>query len=230
MRTYDVQITNMRTNESVFLAGSKQGLSHLTPPLKGFGDPDVRNSQYVFSGADGGSVDEQFYGVRQIPLSFFVLVEHDGKLAEMHAEMAKIARTIKIRDKLRVQLFTPTGRVYQTITKLTQPLDPKIEWPLIADYDIELVAGDPRMYDYTDGAAQRVTRERPRDGGLLWSPTGLLWERDGLHWVAGGGVNHAINNGNNDFRQSHQPDGIQPDNWRNIGTKYQHDRQRHNRI
>ena len=120
MRTYDVQITNMRTNESVFLAGSKQGLSHLTPPLKGFGDPDVRNSQYVFSGADGGSVDEQFYGVRQIPLSFFVLVEHDGKLAEMHAEMAKIARTIKIRDKLRVQLFTPTGRVYQTIAKLTQ--------------------------------------------------------------------------------------------------------------
>ncbi len=46
MRTYDVQITNMRTNESVFLAGSKQGLSHLTPPLKGgLAFPDVRNSQ-----------------------------------------------------------------------------------------------------------------------------------------------------------------------------------------
>ncbi len=25
------------------------------------------------------------------------------------------------------------------------------------------------------------------------------------------------------FPQSHQPDRIQPDNWRNIGTKYQHD-------
>ncbi len=46
MRTYDVQITNMRTNESVFLAGSKQGLSHLTPPLKGQIHPDAR--KYVF--------------------------------------------------------------------------------------------------------------------------------------------------------------------------------------
>ncbi len=62
------------------------------------------------------------------------------------AEMAKITRTIKIRDKLRVRLFTPTGRVYQTITKLTQPLDQKIEWRS-CDYDIELVAGDPRMYE-----------------------------------------------------------------------------------
>ncbi len=34
-------------------------------------------------------------------------------------------------------------------------------------------AGDPRMYDYTDGAAQRITLERPRDGGLLY-PTGHL--------------------------------------------------------
>ncbi len=48
-------------------------------------------------------------GVRQIPLGFRV-GKYDGKLAEMHAEMAKIARIIKIRDKkLRVQLFTPTG-------------------------------------------------------------------------------------------------------------------------
>ncbi len=33
------------------------------------------------------------------------------------------------------------------------------------------------MYDYTDGAAQRITLERPRDGGLLWSPK-ATWERD----------------------------------------------------
>ncbi len=48
------------------LAGSKQRVITPTPPLKRFGDPDVRNSQYVFSGADGGSVGIL---VRQIPLS-----------------------------------------------------------------------------------------------------------------------------------------------------------------
>ncbi len=42
------------------------------------------------------------------------------------------------------------------------------------------------MYDYTDGAAQRITLERPRTVSdcIL---QGYFWERDGLHWVAGGG-------------------------------------------
>ncbi len=51
--------------------------------------------------------------------------------------------TIKIRDKLRVQLFTPTGRLSDYYQAGHTASDPKIEWPLIADYDIELVAGDP---------------------------------------------------------------------------------------
>ncbi len=50
----------------------------------------------------GWLADEQFYGVRQT-LSF-VLV-NDGRDARRDGE---IARTIKIRDKLRAQLFTPT--------------------------------------------------------------------------------------------------------------------------
>ncbi len=69
--------------------------------------------------------------MRQIPLSRCVGRKHDGKMAEMHAEMAKFAEPTD-GDKLRVRRFTPTGRVYQTITKLTQPPDPKIEaahWP-----------------------------------------------------------------------------------------------------
>ncbi len=72
--------------------GQQTELSHHSP-LKRFGDPDVRNSHYVFSGADGGSVDVQFYGVRQIPLSFSC-VEHDGKLAEIRRNV-KIARTVR---------------------------------------------------------------------------------------------------------------------------------------
>ncbi len=37
-----------------------------------------------------------------------------------------------------------------------------------------------------DGAAQRITLERPRDSGLCGAYRAT--ERDGLHWVAGGGV------------------------------------------
>ena len=107
--TYDIQITNLRTNESVWLAGNEVGLTHITPPLQGFGNPDVRTSQYVFSGSDGGSVDDQFYGVRQIPIDFFM---YSPDLKKLREEMEKAARVITIRDNLRVQLFTPAGRIY----------------------------------------------------------------------------------------------------------------------
>ncbi len=97
----------------MLLAGSKQGLSHPTPPLKGFG-ADVMQQPACILRCGWRSVDEQFYGVRQI-IRFRV-----GRVAEMYAEMAKIAGTIKIRALQ--QLFTPT--VYQTITVDTA-LDPK---------------------------------------------------------------------------------------------------------
>ncbi len=85
------------------------------------------------------------------------------------------------------------------------------------------------MYDYTDGAAQRITR-RPRDGGLCGAYRATLGSVTACTGWPAERVNHAINDGNtyihnnNDFGKVTQPDRIQPD-WRNIGTKYQHDRQ-----
>ncbi len=97
-----------------------------------------------------------------------------------------------------------------TITKLTQPLDPKIEWPLIADYDIELVVTRECMTIPTaQHKESRYVRVTVVYCGAL---QGYFGERDGLHWVVKR-VNHCINDGeyvrlanNNDFRQSHQPD------------------------
>ncbi len=61
MRTGDVQITNMRTNESVLAGKANKG----SPPLKGFATRRTQQPVCGFAGADGGSVDEQCsYGVR----------------------------------------------------------------------------------------------------------------------------------------------------------------------
>ncbi len=95
-----------------------------------------------------------------------------------------------------------------------QPLDPKRLSGHHADYDIELVAGDRECMTIPT-AQLAFTLERPRDGGLLMSPTGLLG--DGLHgWPAG--VVHAINDGNtyvlannNDFGKVIPTRPYQPD-------------------
>ncbi len=76
----------------------------------------------------------------------------------MHAEMAKLPEPSSIRDVAKVQLFTPTDVFIRSHTKLTQPLI-QIEWPLTPTGDIELVAGDPRMYETkADGAAFSESR------------------------------------------------------------------------
>lgn len=194
-KTYDLVVTNLTTNESVTIYGSRRGVVHWSPPMKGFGDPDVRTSSYIYSGSDGGHISEQFYGMRQIPLSIFL---YSDSYQTFEDTAALLARVFKIRDKLRVQLITPLGKVFQVTAKLTQPFDPKMEYPLLADYDIELVAEDPVIYDYTNGAALQVTLQRPSLGGLLWDSTGLLWNSNGLPWVASGSGVIINNDGNAD--------------------------------
>ncbi len=67
MRTYDVQITNIRTNDRVS-GGRRQGLSHLAPPLKGFGDPDITQQQYVFSGTDSVAMSSSWCATNTVEL------------------------------------------------------------------------------------------------------------------------------------------------------------------
>ncbi len=77
------------------------------------------------------------------------------KTAEIRRDGENCQEPSRIRDKLRVQHHA-NRRAYRSLLP-TQPLDPKIEWPPGADYDIELVCGRP-TYDYTDGAAQNHAR------------------------------------------------------------------------
>lgn len=194
-KTYDLVITNLSTNESVTINGSKKGLFHWVPPMRGFGNPDVRTSSYVNSGSDGGYISEQFHGMRQIPITASLISSNYEEFADA---AALISRVIRIRDDLRVQLFTPTGKVYSLIARLTQPLDPNVQYPLLADYDIELLASDPLIYDYTAGAALEVILHRPSLGGLMWASDGLLWGENGLLWVASGSGVTVVNGGSED--------------------------------
>ncbi len=105
MRTYDVQITNMRIMKACFWRAANKGY-HLTPPLKGFVTP-TRNSQYVFSGADGGSVDEQFYDCATNTIELF----HVGRARRKTGRMREMARKLPEPSRFVTslgKLFTPT--------------------------------------------------------------------------------------------------------------------------
>ncbi len=98
-------------------------------------------------------------------------------------EMAKIEH--QIRDKLQCSCHanrTCLSNYYQADTACQSK---KVSGARTG-YDIELVAGDPRITAATDGAAQRITLERPRDGGWC-EPWGYFGKRDRLTGVAGGG-------------------------------------------
>ncbi len=95
--------------------------------------------QYVFSGADGVGNSKAVLWCATNTGQAFVLVRARGKASTRRD--GEIARTIKVA----IVAVQHSASGHQTITKLTQPLDPRFEWPLIADYDIELVAGDPQV-------------------------------------------------------------------------------------
>ncbi len=86
---------------------------------------------------------------------------------------------------------------------------------------------------YRRRRAQRITLERPRDVVVYWGLTGLLWERDLLALGGRRRVNHAITTAIRTSGQQYPakspltPTVSNQDNW--LGTKYRHDRQRHNR-
>ncbi len=80
----------MRTNESVFLAGSKQGLSAPNTATERVLVTPTYNNQLIFSGADGGdNVDEQFYGATNTDELFRVGRSTTG-LAEIRQRWRKV--------------------------------------------------------------------------------------------------------------------------------------------
>ncbi len=89
------------------VSGGQQTSYHLTPPRKGLVTRRTQQ-QYVFSGADGGSVDEQFYGVRQIPVNFRV-GRARRKTGRDTPRWRKIAEPSRFVTSCEVSYSTPTG-------------------------------------------------------------------------------------------------------------------------
>ena len=197
--SYDIQIVS--ADGEVTLHGSKhtdsvENYIGYEPPLEGWGEVDIRTTSFLFSGADGGMITDQYRSMRQIPITAWIM----GKTqAEIDAGRMAMNQALPIKENVSVYLIDPQGNRYGVIArvlKVSASIPYAKDSYLVQDYDIELVAGDPLIYDFsTDQIEIQVPRVMDV-GGLLWSPTGLLWEDDGLHWQMGANPVIINNTGN----------------------------------
>lgn len=185
MATFTIEI------DGLVFAGERKGNLFYNPPLKGWGLPPIRNSEYNNSGADGGQITEQFYAKREIPISATLM---ETSFAAMEAKKTEIRQVLGIRKVVEVTLTTPTGRKFKTFAKV-YAVDAQQEHIHVCNYDIELVADSPIIYDFTAGDYLSVIVDRDAVGGVFFDTIGAEFDTLGLPFVDGGGGTDANNTG-----------------------------------
>lgn len=137
----------------------------ISADIVGLDTPPIRTSQGVLSGTDGGYIGAQNYGPRNIAIS--------GTIATRSpADTAALCRALQvatpIRTDLPLEVVTVDGRNVITTTrliKLDMPLSPN---PLVARFNLELVAPDPLLYDGSASGLNSVAISPARGGGVRW--------------------------------------------------------------
>ena len=135
---------------------------YLVTTIDGFERADIRTSQFNYSGADGGLVSDQFYGLRPITITGHIISD----LCDDHFEdrMELMGQT-KIREDITVKLGSG-GNIYQVTGKVTGVSMP-ISGPRVSDYKIDILCSDPVIYDVTSGSENSISIARMADGGYI---------------------------------------------------------------
>jgi len=158
MESFSITISG---DSSSFTIGVKKPFL-LQTPLGGWGRPDTRTSSFENAGADGGQIPDQYYGMRQIPISFELIAD----TCQQHDELrAIVENSLPIRQSVEVVLQTPTGKRFGTIAKVID-VDPLIIHDKRSRYTIELRSPDSLLYDYTNGNALEIDIDKAKAGGF----------------------------------------------------------------
>lgn len=148
----------------------------LKPPLEGLETSPIRTSSYDYSGRDGGEVPEQFYSMRQISIPGAIVSNCDT-----HEDDRKALRlAFPIRQSVPLYVTTFSGKVYRVDAKVVDFKMPIVSDSL-SDFKIELLCGDPLIYDESEGGLWDVTVTRKFSGGyvtpyilpVIWQPSSL---------------------------------------------------------
>lgn len=163
--------------------------------IRGFGIGDIRTATGVNSGADGGYVDDQFLGLREIPLKLFVYSMDYATTEELMLEMNQI---FPVNEAFDVRLITPTGAQYLIKDCYVAQADPKLaDVRNLIDYEVTLVTGDTNIYAFTNGTGTNTLQlTKTMLGGIPWGVNGIEWTEEGIVWNVGEDSPVATNSGN----------------------------------
>jgi hypothetical protein len=143
----------------------KLGLTnYLMTGITGLGKADIRTSQFLFSGRDGGMVSDQLYGMRQISITGAVR----SSTCALHKTERDALITATPIDTLIPVLITLFDNTQYYIDCNVVSLD--LEYRSggkVSDYKLELLAGDPLFYDASGGGSQTVNITRVTQGGYV---------------------------------------------------------------